>query len=215
MKVVLALCNRTTNMVRPWIEAGDEAITVDLQPADREMSGRTHHVNSVYDIDAAWVAALRPSIIFAFPPCTDLAVSGARHFQKKGMARLIEALRLVEHCRALCEAAGVPYMIENPVSTLSTYWRKPDHTFDPSDYAGYSPEPEVEAYLKKTCLWTGGGFIMPQKGPHAPVLGSKMWKLPPSKDRADLRAVTPLGFAYAVHQANAPFVADRSVMADA
>lgn len=206
MLTVLALCNRTQNMVRPWLEAGFRAVTVDLQAADVEHPNRTHHTNSIYDVDEAWVRALNPVMMFAFPPCTDLAVSGARHFQRKGMQALIDALQIVERCRVLCEASGAPYMIENPVSTLSTYWRKPDYTFDPSDYAGYSPEPETEAYLKKTCLWTGNGFIMPQKGPHKPVLGSKMWRLPPSADRANLRAVTPLGFSYAVHQANAPFV---------
>lgn len=206
MTVVLALCNRTENMVRPWLESGATAITVDLQPAAGEHPSRNHIAGSVLDLTPDWVRSINPAIVFAFPPCTDLAVSGARHFQAKGMAALIQALRLVEQCRVLCEESGAPYMIENPVSTLSTYWRKPDYTFNPSDYAGYSPDPDADAYLKKTCLWTGGGFIMPQKGPHAPVHGSKMWRLPPSADRADKRAVTPLGFAYAVHQANAPFV---------
>lgn len=93
-------------------------------------------------------------------------------------------------------------MLENPVSTISSYWRKPDFSFNPCDYAGYLDHPEDEAYTKKTCLWTGGGFRMPLEKPVEPVLGSKMHMLPPSDDRGDLRSVTPEGFARAVFQAN-------------
>ena len=64
-------------------------------------------------------------------------------------------------------------MLENPVGVLSSYWRKPDHTFDPCDYGGYL-NPAGDAYTKKTCLWTGGGFIMPKKKPVEPVGGSRM-----------------------------------------
>jgi hypothetical protein len=203
---VLALCNRTRNMVGPWIDAGYEAVTVDLQGADSVEPGRKHMLASVLDLKVSYVLKLRPAIIFAFPPCTDLAISGARHFRSKGLPRLIEALRLVNACRELCEASGAPYMIENPVSTLSTYWRDPDFTFDPADYALWADDPDSQAYTKKTCIWSGGGFIMPQKAPIKPVLGSKMWRLPPSKARADLRAETPKGFAAAVFAANEPFI---------
>lgn len=96
-------------------------------------------------------------------------------------------------------------MIENPVSTLSTYWRKPDHTFDPCDYGGYV-SPPADQYTKKTCLWVGNGFVMPKTRPVEPVLGSKMHFVGPSPERANLRSATPLGFAYAVFQANCPEV---------
>ncbi|MHB1065706.1 MAG: hypothetical protein ACYC1Z_14665, partial [Georgenia sp.] len=76
----------------------------------------------------------QPAAVFAFPPCTDLAISGARDFRRKGMRRLIDAMELVESCRLLCEFSGAPWMIENPVGRLSTLWRKPDHLFDPCDY---------------------------------------------------------------------------------
>ena len=95
-------------------------------------------------------------------------------------------------------------MLENPVGTLSPYWRKPDHLFDPHEFAQLADDPDVEAYTKRTCLWTGGGFVMPERSPLAPMLGSAMWLLPPSADRADLRSVTPTGFARAVFLANAP-----------
>jgi hypothetical protein len=96
----------------------------------------------------------------------------------------------------IAEWSGAPYLIENPVSTVSTYWRKPDHSFDPSDYG--------DPWTKRTCLWVSGGFVMPPKRPVAPTFGSKMHLLPPSPDRADKRSETPMGFARAVFQANAP-----------
>lgn len=156
-RCVLALCNRTRNMVAPWIEAGYEAVTVDLKDADSVETGRRHIVGAVEGLTQAFVAGLKPSIVFAFPPCTDLAVSGARHFRDKGLPRLIRALQTVNACRELCEASDAPYMIENPVSTLATYWRAADYTFNPSDFALYADEPEGQAYLKRTCLWGGGG----------------------------------------------------------
>lgn len=130
---VLSLCDRTGNMVKPWIEAGCRAVTVDLQQASVSMSGRTHIACDVRELVPAVLG--RPSIVFAFPPCTHLASSGARWFKGKGMAMLIEALQIVEACRALCEELDAPYMIENPVGTLATYWRDPDHTFHPVHFA--------------------------------------------------------------------------------
>lgn len=196
--IVLSLCDRTGNMVRPWIEAGHKAITVDLQPAACEHPNRTHIV-----ADVRGLRAMRADIVFAFPPCTHLAISGARWFRDKGLRALIDGLELVETCRALCEEIGAPYMIENPVGQLATWWRDPDYTFHPVHYAGWSPTPEADEYTKKTCLWTGNGFVMPDRKPGEPTLGSLMHKLPPSDDRADLRSATPLGFAYAVFAANA------------
>jgi len=99
-------------------------------------------------------------------------------------------------------------MIENPVSTLSTYWRKPDYMFDPCDYGRYL-DPPGDAYTKKTCLWVGNGFVMPPKKPVPPVEGSKIHRMPPSKDRGYLRSVTPMGFAEAVFQANAKHFGSR------
>jgi hypothetical protein len=195
---VLSLCDRTGNMVRPWLEAGFRCTTVDLQPEINPHPLRTHIQG---DIKA--LAPMRASIVFAFPPCTDLAVSGARWYRDKGLKGLIGALELVEACRVICEESDARYMIENPVGTLKTYWRDPDYIFHPVHYSGYAPAPEADAYTKKTCLWTGNGFVMPDRKPGEPTLGSMMHRLPPSEDRANLRSATPLGFAYAVFDANA------------
>lgn len=196
---ILSLCDRSGNMVRPWAQAGAECICVDLQNDDRQ-EGNIRFVKA--DI-LEWIPELKKyAMVFAFPPCTDMAASGARWFSTKGLGAIARALELVNRCRLICEAAGGPYMIENPVSTLSTYWRQPDHSFDPCEYAGYLDEPEQEAYTKKTCLWTGGGFIMPEPRPVFPVLGSLMHRTPPSPERQNIRAITPNGFAKAVYLAN-------------
>lgn len=96
---------------------------------------------------------------------------------------------------------GAPYMIENPVSTISTYWRKPDYTFHPYQYTGYCA---ADNYTKKTCLWTGNGFVMPV--PAMANLGppdDRIHKASGNPQRAMFRAATPAGFAQAVFEANA------------
>jgi hypothetical protein len=117
------------------------------------------------------------------------------------MGSLIEALGIVEACREICESCGAPWMLENPVSTLATYWRKPDHTFHPYEFTGFELG---DNYTKKTCLWTGNGFVMPQ--PFKAALGlpdQRIHKAPPGDERSDFRSATPMGFARAVFEANA------------
>ncbi len=200
--IVLSLCDKTGNMVQPWLEAGYEAVTVDLQEAETANKARHHFVADV----TTWRYPMRfgqPAMVFAFPPCTHLAASGARWFASKGMGALIDALRIVDACRELCEASGAPYMIENPVGTLATYWRKPDHFFHPCDYTAFELG---DNYTKKTCLWTGGGFVMPavQRVDGLATPDDRIHKKSPGPDRADFRSATPMGFARAVYLTNAP-----------
>jgi hypothetical protein len=173
---------------------------VDIQhPAGEYREGNIVRVGA--DVQE-WLPPFGPiKILFAFPPCTHVAVSGARWFQDKGLGGLIESLELFEAAVRIAEWTKAPYMIENPVSTVSTYWRKPDYTFDPCDYGGYL-SPPGDAYTKKTCLWTGNGFVMPKPRRVVPAEGSRMHRLPPSKYRAGLRSETPRGFARAVFEAN-------------
>lgn len=201
--VIISLCDLTGNMVRPWAEAGYECICVDVQHSIRRdrQEGNIRYVWG--DVRSWWPDSFDGvKAVFAFPPCTHLAVSGARDFERKGLSYLIDSLQLVEACRRICEASGAKWMLENPVGRLSTCWRKPDHIFDPCDYAGYLDVPAPEAYTKKTCLWTGGGFAMPEVRRVNPDLGSKMHFIPPSDERANLRSATPMGFAQAVFEAN-------------
>lgn len=202
---VVSLCDRTGKMVRPWLEAGYRAITVDLQEQENPHPMRTHIVCDVRKLTRDYLSKsdrANLAAVFAFPPCTHLAVSGARWFKDKGLPALIEALEIVNACREFCEASGAPYMIENPVSTLSTYWRKPDYTFHPWEYSSFELG---DNYTKKTCLWTGNGFVMPKP---APAIGlgkpdDRIHKAPPSDERGDIRSATPMGFARAVFEANA------------
>jgi hypothetical protein len=206
--IIKSYCDRSGNMVRPWAAAGYECHCYDLEPTYPSVeyigTGVIHH-------HAVNVLSLHPTndaaISFAFPPCTNLAVSGARWFRDKGLRGLIEALEVVEVCRELCSASGAPWMLENPVSVLSSYWRKPDYIFHPWEYAGY-PGGQSDTYTKKTCLWTGGGFVMPEKKPLAPT-DNRIHRMPPSDDRGYLRSITPTGFAEAVFQANSGVLVPR------
>lgn len=198
-RTVISLCDRTGNMLRPWVRAGYRCIAVDVQhDGERETDGILYvgaDVRRYLPPLADYAAA------FASPPCTHLAVSGARWFQDKGLGALCEALEIVEACRRICEWTGAPYFVENPISTLATYWRKPDYSFHPWQMAGY-PGGERDTYTKKTCLWVGGGFVMPEPRP-MPVTDHRIHTMAPSPERADKRAETPMGFAEAVFQANA------------
>jgi hypothetical protein len=202
--IVLSLCDVTTTMVRPWLAAGYECWCVDLQhPTGEHREGQLVRVGA--DLRTWLPPRGEYAIVFAFPPCTHLAVSGARWFREKGLSALIEGLTLVDRCREIAQWTAAPWMLENPVSTISSYWREPDYAFDPCDFGGYLT-PTGDAYTKRTCLWTGGGFIMPQPSPVPATEGSRMHLLPPSEERANLRSATPAGFARAVFEANHPWV---------
>lgn len=205
--IVLSLFDRTTHMVRPWAEAGWLCYCVDMQhPPGEHREGNIIRVGA--DILNWLPPRSRTKITFAFPPCTHLAVSGARWFRDKsrgkGLGALTQGLTLFARAIEFAEWIGAPYMVENPISVVSSHLRQPEHTFDPSEYAGYLPKAEQgeEAFTKRTCLWTGCGFVMPKPKSVPPTLGSKMHKLPPSEDRANLRSATPRGFARAVYLAN-------------
>jgi len=155
-----------------------------------------------------------------FPVCTDMAVSGAAHFKAKAKANpsfQMDAVGYAVDCADFFEDLGVPYFIENPVSVLATQWRKPDYRFHPYEYGGYIGYEEAEhprwpeyiapydAYPKKTCLWSGGGFVMPKKAP-VPVpegYSTQHKKLGGKSQRTkDIRSATPRGFAIAIYEAN-------------
>lgn len=203
---VYSLCDLTGNALRPWAAAGYICYAVDTQHSIR----RPRHekvgpgeIRYEWGDARSWKPKAFPiAFVFAWPPCTHLAVSGARDFNTKGLRMLTDALDLFNACEHAAAWSGAPYLIENPAGVLSTHHRRPDHLFDPCDYAGYADDPAEEAYTKKTCLWVGNGFVMPERRPVAATLGSMMHLLPPSEDRQNLRSVTPAGFARAVFQSN-------------
>ena len=228
-KAILSLFDYTTETMRPWADAGFMCFCVDIQHAEGFTA--TDHENiikcgeSVLDDEWLEVITERFDIVFgaAFPPCTDLAVSGARHFASKLAANpeyRNEAMAMVYRSRDIFEALGCPYMIENPVSVISSEWRKPDHVFHPYQYGGYIPMgqhvhprwPEYiaarDAYPKKTCLWTGGGFTMPLQAEvdcDAAAYSIQFRKLGgKSMKTKNIRSATPRGFARALYLYNAP-----------
>lgn len=200
-KVVLSLFDKSANMVKPWADAGYVCYTVDIEHngVTEEPYGRGKIVKVGADIMDYLPPREDYKIAFGFPPCTNLAVSGARWFKDKGLNGLSEGIEKVEKARQIVEWTDAPWMIENPVSVLSSYWREPDYTFQPFQYDGYTEEDE--AYSKRTCLWTSDDFIMPDEKATEDY-DDRIHQMPPSEDRSERRSVTPLGFAKAVFEAN-------------
>lgn len=222
--VIISLFDLTGVMVAPWLAAGYECHIIDLQhkPGTHRDKKTPRLVRIGADLRAGWIPPReiidRVVFLMGFPECTNVAVSGAAHFIKKGPRGLALGLDLFATCKELGEWLGVPYAIENPVSTLASYCGKPDYYFNPYEYGGYLPENDRhprwpdhiaprDAYPKKTCLWTGGGFIMPPPRPVTPEpgysqqhtkLGGKSLKT------KNIRSATPRGFAKAVFESNQP-----------
>lgn len=237
-RTAIFLCDLTGIMAEPWLKAGYDVILVDpqhggfiettYQDEDGNTSARMCYPLTVLDA----VKHIRERIargvvcfVAGFPVCTDVAVSGTRHWEAKRKADphfQAKAALLAEQCRMVGEMSGAAWFFENPVSAFARIFGKPDYTFDPCDYGGYLPANDVhpiypdyfapqDAYRKKTCLWTGGGFIMPERRPVPPVdsqgqggsdshnkLGGK------SERTKNIRSATPRGFAQATFEANAP-----------
>ena len=234
--IVLSLYDYTGEALKPWAEAGYKCYAFDIQHPEIgrrdtfEGGGYIEYIQldlwQTYNIEALRNWFKEENVVFgmAFPVCTDLAVSGAAHFKAKAAKDpefQIKASNHAKWCADLFDSFGVPYFIENPVSRLATLWRKPNYSFHPYEYGGYIPEadaehpkwpeyiPDRDAYKKKTCLWTGGNFKMPDKkevdcsayygnGYSKPMmkLGGKSMKT------KNIRSATPRGFARAVFEAN-------------
>ena len=220
--IVVSLFDLTGVMVEPWLDAGYIAYIVDIQhqPGITQDKRRPKLFRVGADLRNGWLPPreIVDNVVFlaAFPECTNTAVSGAAHFIKKGPRALSLALDLFATSREMGEFLRCPYLIENPISTFSTYCGQPDYYFNPSDYGGYLPEddrhprwPEYiaprDAYPKKTCLWTGGGFVMPEKIPVEvePGYSTQHKKLGgKSLKTKNIRSETPRGFARAVFLSN-------------
>ena len=239
MITVISLFDFTGEALRPWANAGYECIAFDIQ---HDASGRIDargikyihaDLSTIQRAESAMRAALgdewrdRVMFVLGWPPCTDLAVSGARWWSSKAQANPRFQHDAVEMAKVVAWAGGqcdCPWVLENPIGALSTLWRKPDHTFNPCDYGGWIPESEAahptwpeyipprDAYEKRTCYWTGNGFVMPEARPVTPEIltdnagnrGSRQWKkLGGSSLRTkNIRSATPRGIAIAIQSAN-------------
>lgn len=230
-KCVLFLFNSSLYAMKPWLEAGVHCVSVDYHDTDHSLADarKTQAQHKLLtrlnvDLSTPWARAdvlqlcalegLSPALVLSFAPCTDLAVSGAAHFARK-RAHNPEFQNEAVSMARLATEFGIPYAIENPVSVLSTLWRKPDYRFHPFEWAGYCPEgphpeaptlyPEQDRYNKKTCLWTGNGFTLPPRAPLEPLqeinpghraLGGK------SARTKHLRSLTPRGLSMAFFMGN-------------
>ena len=233
-KIVISLYDYTGEALRPWAEAGYRCYAFDIQhgygigrfePIGDSGGFIYYEGKDLHDKRSIWNLKQRfqnknVTFAMAFPVCTDLAVSGAAHFKRKreknpGFQR--EAANYAIWCAELFQALDCPYFIENPVSVLSTLWRKPDYSFHPYEYGGYIDPEQAEhpkwpdyiapmdAYPKKTCLWTGGGFVMPDISPVEPETGHSRQHLKlggKSMKTKNIRSATPRGFAQAVFNSN-------------
>lgn len=206
--IAVFLFDLTGIMAEPWLEAGYECWIVDTQhPAAYDSNGITtegnlHRVN--YDLSHSWLPPFdrnRIAFVAAFPPCDHVAVSGARWLKGKGLRKLQQSIGFFATSAEFCEWSGAPYLIENPLSTLSTYWRKPDYKCHPYYFTQHEPK---DNYTKTTCLWVGGGFVMSERaqmeGLEKP--DDRIHKCAPGPDRANKRSASPRGFAIANFLAN-------------
>tara|TARA_R110000787_G_C13406692_1_gene443887 strand:+ start:804 stop:1523 length:720 start_codon:yes stop_codon:yes gene_type:complete len=232
-RIVISLYDFTGEAVRPWALAGYECHIYDIQhpygPHKQRVGSKggsiTTHRKDLHRTET-FEGLLREyegkPVVFGmgFPVCTDMAVSGAAHFKRKAEANpsfQTDAVGYAVDCADFFEALGVPYFIENPVSVLATQWRKPDYNFHPYQYGEYLDDHEAvhprwpdyiadrDAYTKKTCLWTGGGFVMPVKIPTCKPTGysTQHLKLGGKSQRTkDIRSATPRGFAKAIYETN-------------
>ena len=180
MRVLIA-CEYSGKVRDAFIQRGHTAVSCDLLPTD--VPG-PHYQGDVFDIiNDGW------DLMIAHPPCTHLAVSGARHFKVKqasGVQR--DALDFV---RALLDAPIPKIALENPISIISSHIRKPDQIIQPWQFG--------HGETKATCLWLKG---LPLLVPTNIVDGreARVHKLPPSPDRWKLRSTTYQGIADAMAQ---------------
>lgn len=223
-KVVISLCDYTGIFVEPWLEAGYICLLVDPQHHSTERVRKNlYTINKTVADSLSSISKIIKcndiAFVSGFPVCTDLAVSGSSHFKKKREVDVnfqAKAMQLVNECRMVGELSGAPYFFENPVSVISSIYRKPDYIFNPFEYGGYLPEDDIhpefpeyiaprDAYPKKTCLWVGNGFVMPEKKEVycPPGYSSQHKKLGGKSHRTkNIRSATPRGFSIAVYEAN-------------
>jgi len=135
---VLVACEFSGVVRRAFRAEGHEVWSCDLLPS--EDNARAHHIeaNVLTVLDRGW------DLMIAHPPCTHLAVSGARWFKEKAR----EQLEALEFVRKLLDAPIPRIALENPVSIISTRIRKPDQIIQPWQFG--------DPFNKKTCLWLRG-----------------------------------------------------------
>ena len=180
MRVLIA-CEFSGTVRRAFRALGHDAWSCDLLPAE---DGGEHIQRDVLSVlGDGW------DLMVAHPPCTHLAVSGARHFERKRASG--EQQAAVEFFMALANAPIPRLAIENPVCVMSSVWRKPDQVIQPWQFG--------HGETKATCLWLKG---LPRLMPTRVVAGRepRVHRLSPGPDRWKERSRTYTGIAEAMAQ---------------
>jgi hypothetical protein len=169
-----------------FILKGHNAISCDIIKSESIGPHLQMDVRTI--LDDGW------DLMIAHPPCTHLAVSGARYFKQKQ----VEQADAIEFFMSLVNAPIQKICIENPISIMSTKYRKPDQIIQPWQFG----HPEAKA----TCLWLKNLpnlmptniLIKPESGVWNNQTASGQNKLGPSSDRWKLRSRTYTGIASAM-----------------
>lgn len=176
---VLVACEFSGTVRDAFAEKGHDAWSCDILPTEAPGQHLIGDVRKYLYADWDW------DLMIAHPPCTHLSVSGARWFTEKKREQF-EALRLVAD---LLEAPIPMIALENPVSIISSYIRKPDQTIQPWQFG--------HGETKRTCLWLKN---LPRLETTDLVSGreARIHKMGPSDDRWKLRSMTYKGIANAM-----------------
>lgn len=177
MRVLIA-CEFSGTVRRAFQALGHDVWSCDLLPSE-DASPKHYQQNVLSVLNKDW------DLMIAHPPCTHLAVSGARWWRGKER----EQAEALEFVRQLMRAPVAKIAIENPVSKISTAIRKPDQIIQPWMFG--------HGETKTTCLWLKN---LPLLKPTMLVSGreARIHKMPPSPDRGKERSRTYNGIALAM-----------------
>lgn len=177
---VLVACEFSGVVTTAFRERGHNAWSCDLLAAEYEPS---HHIQGdvLRALDKGW------DLMIAHPPCTHLAVSGARWWKDKQN----EQADALDFVRKLLAAPIEKIALENPIGKIGTEIRKADQIIQPWQFG--------HGETKATCLWLKN---LPKLEPTNIVDGreARIHKMPPSKDRWKKRSITYKGIAEAMAQ---------------
>ena len=172
---ILVACEESQAVTKELRRLGHQAFSCDIEPCSGghpewhinqdvlpllngncsffDSTGDYHYINSKWDM------------IIAFPPCTHLANSGARHFeQKRKDGRQQQGIDFfMKFANADCEKIA----IENPVGVMSTHYRKPDQIIQPWWFGDNT--------VKSTCLWLKGLQPLVPEVTEKPEIKYKTW----------------------------------------
>lgn len=186
MKKVLVACEESQAVTIEMRKLGIEAWSCDLLPCS---GGKPEwHLQ----LDVKTILHYNWAMVIAFPPCTHLASSGARWFEKKRLdGRQQEA---IDFFMLFTKLSCPLVVIENPIGIMSTVYRKPDQIIQPF-WFGHRER-------KSTCLWLKGLPLL--KGTDVVSLSGNpkkdmpLYYLAPGKERSKLRSKTYIGIAKAL-----------------